>query len=96
MSQNLALVGVTVAVLAVLGLHLLMARRGPAWLGALVPCLFVIAAVVLIAQGRVPAGKPYVVLLAGLVTLLWIWAGARQSKTKAEASGSSASVRRES
>ncbi|MCG5448551.1 MULTISPECIES: hypothetical protein [Micromonospora] len=96
MSQNLALIGVTVAVLAVLGLHLLMARRGPAWMGAVVPCLFVIAAVVLIVQGRIPAGKPYVVVVAGLVTLLWIWAGARQARSKAAASEPSGSVRRES
>jgi hypothetical protein len=90
----LALLGVTVAVLAVLGLHMLMARKGPVWLGAVMPCLLVIAVVVLIAQGRLEPGKPYLVSLAALVMLLWIWGSARQARSKAQANGPSGPTRR--
>jgi hypothetical protein len=85
MAQNMALLGLALVVLAVLGLHMLMARKGPVWLGAVMPGLFVTAVVVLIVQGRLEPGRPYVVSLAALVMLLWMWESARMVKSKVEA-----------
>ncbi|MFJ2111438.1 MULTISPECIES: hypothetical protein [unclassified Streptomyces] len=97
MFQNTALLAVAAAaVLAVLGLHLIMARRGPVWLGAVVPCLWTVVVVVLIMQGRLDQGRPYLVSAAALVLLLWMWAGARQARRKAEAGRSPGSTCRTS
>ncbi|WP_157641152.1 hypothetical protein [Longispora albida] len=91
MFPNTAILAVAAAVLVVLGLHWFVARRGPLWLGALVPALWAVAVVVLIAQGRLDSGRPYVVSAAGLVLLLWMWASARQARAKAEAARSATS-----
>ncbi|MFZ3499217.1 hypothetical protein ACODT5_39420 [Streptomyces sp. 5.8] len=96
MFQNPALLAVTAAVLAVLGLHLIMARRGPVWLGAVVPCLWTVVVVVLIMQGRLELGRHYLVSAAALVMLLWMWVSARQARRKAETGGSQGSTRRTS
>ncbi|MCX5204521.1 hypothetical protein OG897_24080 [Streptomyces sp. NBC_00237] len=95
MSQNLVLLSVAVAVLAVLGLHLLMARKGPAWLGAVVPCLWSVAVVVMAVQGRLDL-RSSLVAVAAVVMLLWMWSSGRQARRKAEAGGEPVSTRRTS
>lgn len=89
MTQNATVFGVAAAVLAVLGLHMFMARKGPVWLGAVMPCLLVIAVVVLIVQGRLEPGRPYAVALAALVMLLWMWISGRKKANENERRGSS-------
>lgn len=84
MAQYLGLLGVAVAVMAVVALHMLMARKGPVWLGAVVPVLWSVVVAMFIAQGRLENGRPYLVSFAGLVMLLWMWVSARQTKTKAK------------
>lgn len=89
MSQNFTLLAVAAAVLVVLGLHLVMSRRGPVWLGAVVPCLWVVAVVVMAVQDRLDP-RSILVSVAGLVLLLWMWSGGRQARGKAEADRSPA------
>lgn len=84
MSKNMALAVVTAAVLAVLGLHVLMARKGPVWLGAVIPALYAVGVIVLVGRGQLEPGRPYVVAVAGLVMLLWMWASAHQSRKGAD------------
>lgn len=82
-SQNAALALITVVVLAVLGLQMLAGRRGPLWLGAIAPTLWVAAVVVLLNMGKVETGRPMVVSAAGLFLLLWIWSNGRQTRARA-------------
>ncbi|WP_433546450.1 hypothetical protein ACQPZG_16130 [Streptomyces sp. CA-294286] len=95
MSQSIALPAVAAAVLAVLGLHWAMARRGPVWLGAVVPCLWIIAVVVMAVQGRLDL-RSSLVTVAALVLLLWMWSGGREARRKAEAGRASNSTPRSS
>ncbi|GGX36401.1 hypothetical protein GCM10010383_78110 [Streptomyces lomondensis] len=92
MSQDFTLLVVAAAVLAVLGLHLVMARRGAVWLGAVVPCLWIAAVVVMAVQDRLDL-RSSLVSVAGLVMLLWMWSGGRQARRKAEADRSPGSTR---
>ncbi|MDI6103885.1 hypothetical protein QLQ12_35250 [Actinoplanes sp. NEAU-A12] len=96
MSQNAVLIGVAAAVLSTLGLHMLMARKGPVWMGAIVPVLLVAAVVMLIVQGRLEPGRPYLVAAAALVMLLLMWANGRDAKRKTEAKASSGAIPRRS
>ncbi|MFD5204684.1 hypothetical protein ACFWM7_32080 [Streptomyces sp. NPDC058375] len=91
MSENLTLLAVAAAVLAVLGLHLVMSRKGPVWLGALVPCLWIVVVVVRAVQDR-PDLRSSLVSAAGLIMLLWMWSGGRQARKKSEADRSPAST----
>lgn len=82
MSENFTLVAVAAAVLGALGLHLLMSRKGPFWLGAVVPCLWIVFVVVRAVQDR-PDLRSSLVSVAGLVMLLWMWSSGRQARRKA-------------
>jgi hypothetical protein len=72
--------GVTLVVAAVLGLHAALARLGPVWPGGLVPGVLAVVVTVLLVQGRIPPGRPYLVIAAALVMLVWMWASARQGR----------------
>ena len=84
MFENIPLIGLTASVIAVVGLHMVIARKGPFWLGALVPSLWIVAVVTLISLGKVAPGRPYIVAIAGLVVLLWLWASGRTAQKKSE------------
>lgn len=85
MSQIAALALITVVVLAVVGLQMLAGRRGPLWLGAIAPTLWVAAVMGLLLVGRVETGRTMVVSAAGLALLLWIWFDGRQARTRTSA-----------
>lgn len=74
--------GVTLVVAAVLGLHAVLARFGPVWAGGLVPGVLAVVVTVLLVQGRIPPGRPYVVTAAAFVMLVWMWVSARQGRAR--------------
>lgn len=84
MPQNAALALITLAVLAVLALQMLAARKGPLWLGAVIPTLYAGAVVLLLVTNDLDAVRPLVVAAAGLVLLLGIWTSGRQSRARNE------------
>jgi hypothetical protein len=81
-SKSVALALVAGVCLSVFLLHWLFSRRGPVWLGALVPCLWLAAVAVAVAQGRVDSGRQYMVAAMGLGMFLLVWADGRQARAK--------------
>lgn len=82
MTLNPGLTLVTIAVVAVLVVHVVLARKGPVWAGAIIPALWVVAVAVLTANGEIKPGRPYVVCAAGLVMLLWLWGSEHQGRAR--------------
>lgn len=70
----------TAATLAVIAVHVLLARRAPVWAGAVVPTLWVVAVIAMVAHGDVRTGRSYLACAAGLVMLLWLWGSEHQRR----------------
>jgi hypothetical protein len=81
-SNSVGLALVAGVCLSVFLLRWLFSRKGPVWLGALVPCLWLVAVAVAVTQGRVDTGRQYLVAAMGLGMFLWVWAGGRQARAK--------------
>ena len=75
---------VTVAiVLLCLGLGLLhrsLSRMRSAWLGGIVPALWVVAAIGFFVQGQVDSALDFVMAVVGVVALLRLWDEGRQAR----------------
>lgn len=96
MPSSVVFIALGASVLVVLGLQMLMSRKGPVWAGGVLPTLLAVAAVTLIVQGRFDTGRSYVVALAAIVMLVWIWINARQRGGRSGASALTSAVGRES
>ncbi|MBF4574743.1 hypothetical protein [Frondihabitans sp. VKM Ac-2883] len=76
-------------VLAVFGGHLLVSRSNRAWLGGIVPALWLIAAIVLGFEGLLEPIRDWLMAAAGFVMLLVFWGrgiDTRRAKTRVDES----------
>ncbi|WP_049780557.1 hypothetical protein [Corynebacterium jeikeium] len=68
------------ALAAVAGLQYFLPRFGPNILGAVIPILFAVAAVILLMNNGVDRIRDILLPLAGFFALLCIWGGAIEAK----------------
>ncbi len=72
---------VAVGCLALGALHWYLARRGPAWPGAVVPVCWAVGVGVLVVPGAAPTTSTYLAIASGSFVLLQMWGEGRVART---------------
>lgn len=80
MSDALPIILISLAVATALGLHTLACRKGPLWLGGILPGVWAVTAGTLASQGHIAPDRSAAVAAAALAVLLWIWRSARLTR----------------